>query len=64
MISEEGYWDAKKRIVALENDYATKAMKSRSEHDQRKFWGYSDGMKECLRILEIYAEQKSEKSEK
>jgi hypothetical protein len=57
MFSESGYLEAKKMIVALENDYAMKAMKTGSESDRRKYWGYSDGMKECLRILNTYVEQ-------
>ena len=33
-------------------------MGSGTEHDQRKYWGYCDGMKECLRVLEKYVEEK------
>jgi hypothetical protein len=64
MISEEGYWEAKKIIAKLENDYAMTAMKSQSEHEKRKFWGYCDGMKECLRILEKHVEQKPDELKK
>jgi len=63
MISESGYWEAKKHIQALEQGYAMKAMNAGTEHDKRKFWGYCDGMKECLRVLEKHVEQKPEKSE-
>jgi hypothetical protein len=57
MFSESGYLEAKKMIISLENEYAMKAMKAGSEHDKRKFWGYSDGMKECLKILTTYVEK-------
>ena len=59
MINESGYWEAKKQIVALEQSYAKRAMRSGTEHDQRKYWGYSDGLKECLHVLEKYVEEKS-----
>ncbi|MGD0081173.1 MAG: hypothetical protein ABSB80_11085 [Methanoregula sp.] len=60
LISESGYWEAKKQIAALEQSYAKKAVRSGTEHDQRKYWGYCDGMKKCLQVLEQYVEEKSE----
>jgi hypothetical protein len=64
MISEEGYWEAKKKIAALEQGYAMQAMKcGSSSSNARNFWGYCDGMKQCLKILETCVEQKPEKSE-
>lgn len=60
MISESGYFEAKKQIAALERGYAMQAMKAPTEHDKRKFWGYCDGMKECLRVLEKHVEQINE----
>lgn len=52
MISESGYWEAKKKIAALEQGYAMSAMKAGTEYDKRNYWGYCDGMKVCLKILE------------
>jgi hypothetical protein len=63
MFSESGYLEAKKRIIALENDYAMRAMKAYSDYDKRNLWGYCDGMKECLKILNTYVEQNPDISE-
>jgi hypothetical protein len=60
MISESGYWEAKKHISALEQGYATRAMTAGLEYHKRKLWGYCDGMKICLRLLEKHVEQKTE----
>ncbi len=60
MISESGYWEAKKHIAALEQGYAISAMKAGNDYEKRKLWGYCDGMKECLKVLEKYVEQKND----
>jgi hypothetical protein len=59
MISEPGYWKAKKIIAALEIDYAKKASKT----DSARLWGHCDGMKVCLKILAENVAQNPEKNE-
>ena len=52
MIDEKDYLEAKRRIKGREGYYAHEAMKAYSTAEKRNLWGYCDGMKECLRILE------------
>ena len=63
MIEKESYLKAKRIINARENDYAMKARKAKDQYTSRKLWGYCDGMKECLKILEECCENTDECSE-
>lgn len=60
MIDEKDYLEAKRRIAEREDYYARKAMRTNIITDRRNLWGYSDGMKECLKILEEYIEKKGD----
>ena len=52
MEDNESYLKAKRMIKARESDYAMKAMKAKDQYTSRNLWGFCDGMKECLKILE------------
>jgi len=60
MIDEQDYLEAKRRIAAREAYYAREAMKTNTTTKSRNFWGYCDGMKECLKILEECIEKKGD----
>jgi len=60
MIDEQDYLEAKRRITEREAYYAHEAMKTNLIAKSRNLWGYCDGMKECLRILEEYIEKKGD----
>lgn len=60
MIDEKDYREAKRHIKLREAHYAHEAMKTNSIEKSRSLWGYCDGMKECLRILEECIEKKGD----
>lgn len=60
MIDEQDYLEAKRRIAAREAHYAREAMKTNIIAKSRNLWGYCDGMKECLKILEECIEEKGD----
>lgn len=60
MIEKENYLKAISLIARRERYYASEASKTNIQVRSRKLWGYSDGMKECLKILKECCESEEE----